>query len=123
MTAFEVTDANGTYTIANPISDIGLVVNPWLPVIDKGPNVNKTWYLMPAGSAGVRPAVVFSKIRGRETPQLRIAAATGNYLGGGEVPGREGSFLNDDIEFRVRHYVGAAGIAFETAVVSNGSGA
>ena len=121
VTAFEVTDANGTYTIANPISDIGLVVNPWLPVIDKGPNVNKTWYLMPAGSAGVRPAVVFSKIRGRETPELRIASATGNYLGGGEVPGREGSFLNDDIEFRVRHFVGAAGIAFETAVVSKGT--
>ena len=123
VTAFEVTDANGTYTIANPISDIGLVVNPWLPVIDKGPNVNKTWYLMPAGSAGVRPAVVFSKIRGRETPELRIASATGNYLGGGEVPGREGSFLNDDIEFRVRHFVGAAGIAFETAVVSKGTAA
>lgn len=121
VSAFEVTDANGTYMVANPISDINLIVNPWLPVIDKSANANTTWYLLPAGSQGVRPAVVFSKIRGREAPELRIAAATGNYLGGGEVPGREGSFLNDDIEFRVRHFVGAAGIAFETAVVSNGS--
>lgn len=122
VTAFEVTDSNGTYTVANPVSNIKLIVNPWLPVIDKSTNVNTTWYLVPDGSQGVRPAIVFSKIRGRETPELRIASATGNYLGGGEVPGREGSFLNDDIEFRVRHFVGAAGIAFETTAVSNGSG-
>lgn len=113
---------NGTYNVANPISGVRLIVNPWLPVVDKSANVNTTWYMLPAGSQGVRPAVVFSKIRGRETPELRIASATGNYLGGGEVPGREGSFLNDDIEFRVRHFVGAAGIAFETAVVSVGTG-
>jgi len=122
VTAFEVTDSNGTYTVANPISDITLIVNPWLQLIDKSANVNTTWYLLPYQSQGVRPAVVFSKIRGRENPELRIASATGNYLGGGEVPGREGSFLNDDIEFRVRHFVGAAGIAFETAAVSLGTG-
>ena len=121
---FTITDpTNGVYDIPNPISDVTLIVNPWLPVIDKSANVNKTWYLLPAGSQGIRPAVVFSKIRGRETPELRISAATGDYLGGGAVPGREGSFLNDDIEFRVRHFVGAAGIAFETAVVSNGTAA
>lgn len=122
VTAFQIDDpVNGVYTYANPVSDITLIVNPWLPVIDKSANVNTTWYMLPAGSAGVRPAVVFSKIRGREAPELRISAATGNYLGGGEVPGREGSFVNDDIEFRVRHFVGAAGIAFETAVVSKGT--
>lgn len=122
VTAFQIDDpVNGVYTYANPVSDITLIVNPWLPVIDKSANVNTTWYVMPLGSSGVRPAVVFSKIRGREAPELRIAAATGNYLGGGEVPGREGSFLNDDIEFRVRHFVGAAGIAFETTAVSLGT--
>lgn len=120
--SFLIEDAvNGTYNVANPISGVNLIVNPWLAVVDKSANVNTTWYMFPTGSQGVRPAFVFSKIRGRETPELRIANATGNYLGGGEVPGREGSFLNDDIEFRVRHFVGAAGIAYETAVVSNGS--
>lgn len=122
VTAFEITDpVNGKYTVANPISDITLIVNPWLTVIDKSATANTTWYLLPVASQGIRPAVVFSKIRGREAPELRIANATGEYLGGGAVPGREGSFLNDDIEFRVRHFVGAAGIAFETAAVSNGS--
>lgn len=123
VTAFEITDpVNGKYTYANPISDIKLVVNPWLPVIDKSANAGTTWYLVPAGSQGVRPAVVFSKLRGRENPELRMANATGVALGGGAINPREGSFLNDDIEFRVRHFVGAAGIAFETAAVSNGSG-
>ena len=124
VSAFQIDDPiNGVYTYANPVSGIQLIVNPWLTVVDKSANVNTTWYLLPVGSAGIRPAVVFSKIRGRETPELRISSATGNYLGGGEVPGREGNFVNDDIEFRVRHFVGAAGIAFETAVVSNGSAA
>lgn len=122
ITAFQVDDPiNGIYTLANPISDIALIVNPWLTVIDKSASANTTWYMLPAGSAGIRPAVVFSKIRGRETPELRISNATGEYLGGGSVPGREGSFVNDDIEFRVRHFVGAAGIGFETTAVSRGN--
>ncbi len=109
--------------MANPISGLNVIVNPWLGLVDKSANVNTTWYLIPTGSAGIRPAVVFSKIRGRETPELRIANQAGTYLGGGQVPEREGSFLNDDIQFRVRHFVGAAGIAFETAAVSKGTGA
>lgn len=123
VSSFLVTDENGQYNIANPVSGVTVIVNPWLPVIDKSASVNTTWYLVPYAGAGLRPSIVFSKIRGRETPELRIASATGNYLGGGEVPGREGSFLNDDIEFRVRHFVGAAGIAAETVAVSKGTDA
>jgi hypothetical protein len=121
VSSFLVEDENGTYNIANPVSGVTVIVNPWLATIDKSATVNTTWYLVPFAGAGLRPSIVFSKIRGRETPELRIASATGNYLGGGEVPGREGSFLNDDIEFRVRHFVGAAGIAAETVAVSKGN--
>lgn len=124
VTAFEITDpVNGTYTYANPVSGVNLIVNPWLPVIDKSANAGTTWYLLPSGSQGIRPAVVFSKLRGRENPELRMANTAGNALGGGAINPREGSFLNDDIEFRVRHFVGAAGIAPEVTAVSNGSGA
>lgn len=121
VSSFLVEDENGTYNIANPVSGVTVIVNPWLATIDKSATVNTTWYLVPFAGAGLRPSIVFSKIRGRETPELRIASATGNYLGGGEVPGREGSFVNDDIEFRVRHFVGAAGIAAETVAVSKGN--
>lgn len=122
VTAFEIDDpVNGKYTYANPVSNVKLVVNPWLPVIDKSANVNTTWYLVPASGQGVRPAVVFSKLRGRENPELRMQNAQGVTLTGGAINPREGSFLNDDIEFRVRHFIGAAGIGFETAAASNGT--
>ena len=122
ISSFLVVDpVNGTYNAANPVSGIRLIVNPWLTVIDKSATANTTWYMLPFAGAGNRPSIVFSKIRGREAPELRISNATGDYLGGGPVPGREGSFVNDDIEFRVRHFVGAAGIAFETVIVSKGN--
>jgi hypothetical protein len=119
----QVTGSETLLYESSQIADIKLIINPWLPIIDTSANVNKTWYLVPYQSQGTRPAVVFSKIRGREVPELRIADVTGDYLGGGEVPGSEGSFQNDDIQFRVRHFVGAAGIGFETTAVSNGTGA
>lgn len=123
ISEFLITDTNGTYNIANPVSGVQVIVNPWLTLIDKSASANTTWYLVPVGSAGIRPAIVFSKIRGRETPELRIESATGDYLGGGAVPGREGSFNNDDIAFRVRHLIGAAGISPEVVAVSKGTNA
>jgi hypothetical protein len=116
-----VDDATGRYNMVNPVSNVNVIVNRWLPLIDKSANVNTTWYLVPYQAQGIRPSIVFSKIRGRTDPELRISSTTGQYAGGGDVPGREGSFLNDDIEFRVRHFVGAAGIAAETVSVSLGT--
>lgn len=120
ITLLQVTDVNGTYDVASPISGVTVVVNPWLPVIDVSATVNTTWYLVPMNSNGIRPAIVLSKIRGRGTPELRIATEGGAYLGGGAVPGLEGSFSTDDIQFRVKHYVGGAAIAVETMAVSKG---
>lgn len=123
ITTLQVTDpVNGVYDVTNPISGVSLIVNPWLPVLDLSATVNTTWYIVPVAGGGIRPSIVFSKIRGRENPELRIANDTGEYLGGGAVPGREGNFLNDDIQFRVRHFMGAAGIAYETTAVSKGNG-
>lgn len=124
ITQLERTDpVNGKYMTVNPIAGLKLIVNPWLPYINKSADANTTWFLIPYGSAGIRPAVVFSKIRGRGEPELRISNATGDYLGGGAVPGREGSFTHDNIEFRIRHFVGAAGIAYETVAASKGTDA
>lgn len=120
--SFEVTDENGTYTISNPVSEVTVVVNPWLPIVDQSATRNTTWYLVPAGSTGVRPAILLSKIRGRGNPELRIATQGGQYLGGGPVGPLEGSFETDDIQFRVKHYVGSAAIATETMAVSKGDG-
>lgn len=125
ITTLEVTDpaTNVKYTTTNPVAGMKLIVNPWLTYINKSASAATTWFLIPFGSAGIRPAVVHSKIRGRDVPELRISDATGNYLGGGKVPGREGSFTHDNIEFRVRHFFGAAGIAKEVVAASKGTNA
>lgn len=122
ITSLVVEDpVNGKYNSVNPIAGVKLIVNPWLTYINKSADANTTWFLIPYASQGIRPAVVFSKIRGRGEPELRISDATGNYLGGGKVPGREGSFTHDNIEFRIRHFVGAAGIAGEVVAASKGT--
>lgn len=121
ITSLEITDGNGTYTTTNPVSGLKLIVNPWLTYVNKETWAKTSWLLIPYGSQGIRPAVVFSKIRGRGVPELRISNATGNYLGGGAVPGREGSFTHDNIEFRIRDFSGAAGIAKEVVAASKGN--
>jgi hypothetical protein len=47
---------------------------------------------------------------------------TGRTLGGGEVSAFEGSFSHDDIQYRVRSIVGAAGIDNSAVAVSLGDG-
>ena len=113
----------GQYNSVNPIAGLQIIVNPWLTYINKSAAANSTWFLVPYGAAGIRPSIVFSKLRGRTEPELRISNATGEYLGGGSVPGREGSFTHDNIEFRIRHFMGAAGIASEVVAASLGTNA
>jgi hypothetical protein len=87
---------------------VTIVTNPWLPVIDlsgSGANAAKTWYLFPAPSTP-RPALVMGFLRGHETPDLRVKADGGQRVGGGSVPAEEGSFDNDDIQYRIRHVTG-----------------
>lgn len=100
-----------------------VVVNPWLPLIDQSGNVNTTWYLVPSGgSNGPRRSIVTTFMNGREAPELRISGNTGRYVGGGEVPGTEGSFDNDDVQYRVRHITGAVGLDPSPTIVSLGTG-
>jgi hypothetical protein len=101
---------------------VQLVVDHWLPVIDKSANANTTWYLTPAPTAS-RPALFVGFLRGHENPDLRVKADAGNRVGGGPVAPEEGSFEADDISYRVRHVVGAAGTDMIATAVSNGSGA
>jgi len=87
---------------------VEIVTNPWLPVIDlsgSGASAHKTWYLFPAPSTP-RPAMVMGFLRGHETPDLRVKADGGMRVGGGAVPAEEGSFENDDIQYRIRHVTG-----------------
>lgn len=110
--------------VSSPVAGRFTVVeSPWLPLIDTSANAATTWYLVPAGGQTERgPAIVTAFLRGHETPEVRVMGDTGRALGGGEVNAFEGSFSHDDIQYRVRSIIGAAGIDASAVAVSTGTG-
>lgn len=122
-----VPDDNGgelRFTETNPVSgEITVVVNPWLPLLDTSDTMSTTWYLVPSGgSNGPRRSIVTTFLSGRGNPELRISGDTGRAIGGGDVPSTEGSFTHDDVQYRVRHFLGAVGVDPSPTMVSLGTG-
>jgi hypothetical protein len=111
-----------TTTISgNPIgSRVTIVVNDWLTKINSG--AGNYWFLIPVPGQSLNPAVALGFLRGYETPELRIKANGGLYLGGGAVPAREGSFDNDDWEMRIRHIATGGFIVPAGTLASTGAG-
>lgn len=110
ITSLEISDKTTNrdvkYTTSTNNGDVTLVVNDWLTKIDTSANAATTWYLVPLGGTdGTRTSVVVAFLQGNENPDFRQSGNTGLYLGGGDVPSLEGSLLNDDVEYRVRHVV------------------
>jgi len=105
----------------NPIgSQVTIVVNDWLTRIN--PSAGNFWYLIPVPNQSLNPNVALGFLRGYETPELRIKMNGGLYLGGGEVPAREGSFDNDDFEMRIRHIATGGFIVPAGTIASTGAG-
>jgi hypothetical protein len=116
------TGSGSTVTISgNPIgSHIDIVVNDWLTRINSG--AGNYWFLIPVPGQQLNPAVALGFLRGYETPELRIKANGGLFLGGGDVPTRNGSFDNDDWEMRIRHIATGGFIVPTGTVASTGAG-
>lgn len=111
-----------TKTAVPLTGNISLTVNDWLTRIDVSAKAATTWYLVPdGGDDGTRTAVVVNFLRGREAPEFRSSGDTGLYLAGGAVPSNEGSFLADDIQYRVRHVTSGATIKPQALYASTGS--
>lgn len=110
--------------VSSPVAGRFTVVeSPWLPLIDSSANAATTWYLVPAGGQTERgPAIVTAFLRGHETPEVRVMGDTGRALGGGDISAFEGSFSHDDVQYRVRSIIGAAGIDASAVAVSLGTG-
>jgi hypothetical protein len=115
-------DGAVTTIAGNPIasSQVTIVVNDWLSKINSG--AGNFWFLIPVPGQQLNPAVALGFLRGYETPELRIKSNGGLYLGGGEVPAREGSFDNDDWEMRIRHIATGGFIVPAGTIASTGSG-
>jgi hypothetical protein len=115
----EVTEGTKKYTTSVGSSDVTLVVNDYLTQINKDANAATTWFLVPLnGNDGTRDSIVVNFLRNHEKPEFRQSGNTGLYLGGGAVPSLEGSLLNDDIEYRVRHVV-AGGFWFGASMYAS----
>lgn len=80
------------------------------------------WYLLPKPGTLRRPVLELGRLRGYETPELRVNNATGVYNGGGAVSPFEGSFDNDSVDYRFRYVAG--GILWDDTFIvhSDGSG-
>lgn len=97
------TDREIQYSTSN--ADVSLVASDELTDIGLP---DTAWFLVPANGRDSKGDVLqLGFLKGRETPDLRISSDGGQYLGGGTVPGMEGSLLDDKIELRIRHSVGS----------------
>lgn len=81
------------------------------------------WYLVPAPGSTRRPAIEFLKLRGYETPELRVQNLQGSYVGKGAISPFEGSFETDSIAYRLRTIGGAVLWGEYQVIWSDGSGA
>lgn len=106
-TEWEETDETGkTFKRTSDFGNVKLVASEVLTDINRSADAKTTWFLVPAnGSDGTRDSLVNNFLTGHETPELRVHGDTGNALGGGAIDFKQGSFLNDSLQYRVRHIV------------------
>jgi hypothetical protein len=110
----------GTTTVLNSNPAFGaarVVVNHFLPVVDTVQG-NTGWYLF--AEPRLRPAVRYGYLRGFETPEVFVKEADARRLGGGSDP-FDGSFLDDDIAFKLRFTFGADLVDYRGAYFSTGA--
>jgi hypothetical protein len=84
-----------------------------------GGTIDKWWFLVP--ETNVRPQFLEVFLSGERTPVISIKDSGHMSLAGGEVPVRQGSFEEDDIQTRVRHIVEAVNVTNDGFVYSTGA--
>lgn len=107
--------------------DLRFAVNGYNPLagieaIESEYVTGQSWYLIPKPGATRLPILELMKLRGHETPDIRVNNVTGSYVGGGNVGPFEGSFETDDAEFRGRYPIKGANWNPDLIVWSDGSG-
>ncbi|GAA1046056.1 hypothetical protein [Rothia amarae] len=113
----EVTNGTVKTTEANPFRGLVKVIAPQT-LANLGMDVN-AWFLLP-GSASQNPALGIAFMQGEETPDIRVKNDQGFRVGGGNIAPEEGSYIDDTIDFRVRHIVGGTTLFNHAAYASAG---
>jgi hypothetical protein len=96
--------ATFTYGVAFEV-----VVLDWLEAVDKTHGAT-AWYVVPFAGDGIRTSLGLGFLQNYDRPELRLHNDQGVYLGGGDVPARQGSFLNDTWQLRLRHIFGGVAL-------------
>jgi hypothetical protein len=115
---------DGTIDFAvNPGVYTGGITPVEFPALDtvSGGTTDDFWFLVPVNT--VRPNFYEFFLIGERTPLISIKDSGHMSLAGGEVPVREGSFDEDDIQTRVRHLVEAGTMNSDGFVYSTGANA
>jgi hypothetical protein len=119
--ALVITGANVTIPSGNPVQNIAKVItNTFLPSLDATYG-NTGWYLF--ADPRIRPAFRYGFLRGYEQPEIFVKAAEAQRLLGGGSDPYDGSFLTDDIAFKMRFTFGADLLMYQGAYWSQGRAA
>jgi hypothetical protein len=108
--------------IMNP----GFITSPFNPIefnaLDtvSGGQTDEWWFVVP--DLQVRPYFWEVFLSGARTPLISIKDNGHFTLAGGEVPVRDGSFDEDDVQTRIRHVVQAYNITQDGLRYSTGAG-
>lgn len=101
---------------------VTISVNPYIPIVASSATANPWFLIAEPNDMTQRPAFVFAFLRGRRQPQLFLKDPDAVPLSGGAPDPLDGDFDHDGIDYKLRHFFGAAQIDPKMAVASNGTG-
>ena len=106
-------------TLSNLVNNTAeLIVDPFLPAAD--PVTGQTaWYLF--CDPAIRPAVRYGYLQGYDQPEIFVKAAEAQALFSGEEDPFAGTFLTDDVEFKLRFTWGVDLVNWRGAVMMAGA--
>mgnify|MGYP001256825802 CR=1 FL=1 len=99
------------------VGRLNMIVNPFLPVLDDTTG-NTAWYLF--ADPQVRPAVRYGYLQGYDKPEIWMRDSDAQRMAGGQSDPFDGSFLDDDIAFKLRFTFGADLVDWRGAYMAAG---
>jgi len=105
--------------VGNPVYGMAYTVFDALTDVNTSASAGQTWFLLANdGQLAGRPSLAAAKLRGYLQPQQFISSPNALTPAGGMANWKDGSFTNDSIEFKARHFFGSKLVLAEGVLVS-----